>query len=157
ACPEPTGERPFFTRVGRDLASGGGDLTRWIDERRPCISFASAYRRHLNHAGSSRRQAKGYPGRGRPEVGSLRRRPGVHLPTMKARRVSLGRSPRSQLGMIDYTLAKRALIREAKIGVLSQSELCDAHPELLRAARYVGEPTNSDCPVCERENLVLLA
>lgn len=79
------------------------------------------------------------------------------MPTMKVKRVALGRSPRSQLGVIDYTLAKRALIREAKIGVLSRSELCDAHPELMRAARYVGEPTNADCPVCEREKLVLLA
>ena len=27
----------------------------------------------------------------------------------------------------------------------------------MRAARYVGEPTNADCPVCQREKLVLLA
>jgi hypothetical protein len=76
---------------------------------------------------------------------------------MKGRRIALGRSPRSELGVIDYTLAKRALIRNARIGVLSRSELCDAHPELMRAARYVGEPTNADCPVCRREKLVLLA
>ena len=32
--------------------------------------------------------------------------------------------------------------------------MCDAHPYLLRAARYHGEPTDRDCPVCGRERLV---
>ena len=27
-------------------------------------------------------------------------------------------------------------------------DVCDAHPELLRAARNVGEPADDDCPVC---------
>lgn len=76
---------------------------------------------------------------------------------MRQARGTTRRRRSAELGVIDYTLAKRALIREARIGVLSRSELCDAHPELMRAARYVGEPTNADCPVCEREKLVLLA
>jgi uncharacterized protein DUF5318 len=72
-------------------------------------------------------------------------------------RTPLGRSRRSELGVVDYTLAKRAIIRDARRGLLSVAELCDAHPELMRAARYVGEPTKSDCPVCGKEKLVLLA
>ncbi len=63
----------------------------------------------------------------------------------------------AELGVIDYTLAKRALIRDARRGVLSVADLCDAHPELMRAAKHVGEATASDCPVCGRDKLVLLA
>ncbi|MFN8232644.1 MAG: DUF5318 family protein [Actinomycetota bacterium] len=73
------------------------------------------------------------------------------------KRTPLGRTPRSQLGVIDYTLAKRALLRDARLGVLGLTDLCDAHPELVRAAKHVGEPTRNDCPVCGREKLVLLA
>ena len=36
--------------------------------------------------------------------------------------------------VIDYTLAKRALLRDAQAGLQSVNELCDAHPELMRAA-----------------------
>ena len=57
------------------------------------------------------------------------------------------------LGSVDYTLAKRALLREFRVGLLSRFEICDAHPELLRAAKYVGEPASRTCPVCARSNL----
>jgi Family of unknown function (DUF5318) len=75
----------------------------------------------------------------------------------RAPRPTFGRSKRSQLSVIDYTLAKRALLRDAQAGLQSVNELCDAHPELMRAAKYVGEPTRSDCPVCKKDKLVLLA
>jgi hypothetical protein len=75
----------------------------------------------------------------------------------KQRRTPLGRSRRSQLGVIDYTLAKRALLRDAQVGLQSYNDLCDAHPELMRAAKHVGELTRSDCPVCAKDKLVLLA
>jgi hypothetical protein len=70
---------------------------------------------------------------------------------------SIGRSRRAELGVIDYTLAKRALLRDARIGVIGMTDICDAHPELMRAAKYVGEPTSADCPVCGQVKLVLLA
>ena len=79
------------------------------------------------------------------------------MATMATRRMPLRRSTRSELGVIDYTLAKRALLRHARRGLLSVSDLCDAQPELMRAAKHVGEPTNSDCPVCGKDKLVLLA
>jgi hypothetical protein len=72
-------------------------------------------------------------------------------------RTPLGRSPRSELGVIDYTLAKRAILRDAQVGLQSYNDLCDAHPELVRAAKHVGEPTRNDCPVCHKDKLVLLA
>jgi hypothetical protein len=40
---------------------------------------------------------------------------------------------------------------------MSKNDICDAHPELMRAAKHVGEPTRRDCPVCGKEKLVLLA
>ena len=72
-------------------------------------------------------------------------------------RTPLGRSRRSELNVIDYTLAKRALLRNAQVGLQSYNDLCDAHPELVRAAKHVGEPTRVDCPVCRKDKLVLLA
>lgn len=67
------------------------------------------------------------------------------------------RSKRALLGQVDYTLAKRALLREVRLGLLSRADICDAHPELLRAAKHVGEPSRQDCPVCGTTRLVLLA
>jgi hypothetical protein len=32
-------------------------------------------------------------------------------------------------------------------------DVCDAHPYLLRAARFHGEPTDCACPVCRRDHL----
>jgi hypothetical protein len=68
-----------------------------------------------------------------------------------------GTRPRSRLGVVDYTLAKRAILRDARRGLLSLLDLCDAHPELMRAAKYVGEETTRWCPVCEQSRLRLLA
>ena len=81
---------------------------------------------------------------------------------MANKRAKLSRAPADRgrhphLGVVDYTLAKRAWLRDAQIGVLGLTEICDAHPELMRAAKHVGEPTKHDCPVCGREKLVLLA
>lgn len=56
--------------------------------------------------------------------------------------------------LVDYTLAKRATLRELRGGRVTRRDVCDAHPELLRAARYAGEPTSLDCPVCEESRLV---
>ena len=82
-----------------------------------------------------------------------------HRRTMAKRstREPLGRSRRAELNVIDYTLAKRALLRDSQRGLQSVNDLCDAHPELMRAAKYVGEPTRIDCPVCGKDKLVLLA
>jgi hypothetical protein len=75
----------------------------------------------------------------------------------KPARTPLVPSTRSRLNVIDYTLAKRAHLRNARVGLESYNDLCDAHPELMRAAKHVGEPTRIDCPVCGKAKLVLLA
>ena len=48
-----------------------------------------------------------------------------------------------------YTLAKRALLRDFHLGLLRKPDICDAHPELLRAGRYLGQEASRPCPVCE--------
>ncbi|MFP3961733.1 DUF5318 family protein [Actinomadura fulvescens] len=55
--------------------------------------------------------------------------------------------------VVDYGLAKRAALAELRAGALTRDEACDAHPYLLRAARYHGEPTDKPCPICGREHL----
>lgn len=60
-------------------------------------------------------------------------------------------------GEIDYRLARQHLISEYRKGRLAQHEVCDAHPELARAAREVGEPSRLDCPICEDHKLVLVS
>lgn len=60
-------------------------------------------------------------------------------------------------GEIDHRLARRHLIAEHRRGRLARTDVCDAHPELLRAAREVGEVTGIDCPICEEHKLVLVS
>ena len=52
-------------------------------------------------------------------------------------------------GQVEYLLARNAVIREFRKGRLSRLDVCDAHPELLRAARNLGRPTGERCPICE--------
>jgi hypothetical protein len=59
-------------------------------------------------------------------------------------------------GVVDHRLARRALINEYRRGRLGREQVCDAHPELLRAARHIGRPTRSDCPICEKAKLTLV-
>jgi hypothetical protein len=63
---------------------------------------------------------------------------------------------RALLATVDYTLAKRALLSEVRTGLTSWTDVCDAHPELMRAAKYVGEPSRRECPVCRRAKLKLV-
>ncbi|HWJ60708.1 MAG TPA: DUF5318 family protein [Acidimicrobiales bacterium] len=59
-------------------------------------------------------------------------------------------------GEIDYRLARQSVLSEFKKGRIAKHEICDAHPELTRAARELGEPTKLLCPVCEDANVVLV-
>jgi len=61
---------------------------------------------------------------------------------------------RSQRSLIDYSLARRAVLADVFAGRTSTTEVCDAHPYLLRAAKHHGEPTEHGCPVCRRDRLV---
>src|SRR3954467_8722063 len=71
---------------------------------------------------------------------------------------SLQRSPVGEgTGHIDYRLARRHLVNEFKRGRLSRRDVCDAHPELMRAAHNMGEATTRLCPICEDDDLVLVS
>jgi hypothetical protein len=53
----------------------------------------------------------------------------------------------------DYALARRAVLRDLERGRVTRLDVCDAHPELLRAGRHLGEPAPFGCPVCEARSL----
>jgi hypothetical protein len=50
---------------------------------------------------------------------------------------------------VEYRLARNAVVRDVQKGRVGVVDVCDAHPELLRAARNVGKPSGEDCPICE--------
>ena len=54
---------------------------------------------------------------------------------------------------IDYSLARRATLVSLFRGQATTTDVCDAHPYLLRAAKHHGESTDVQCPVCRREVL----
>ena len=60
---------------------------------------------------------------------------------------------RAQRQGVDYSLQRRALLRDVYSGRVGTYEVCDASPYLLSAARFHGEPTEQRCPICRRENL----
>jgi Family of unknown function (DUF5318) len=68
---------------------------------------------------------------------------------------STGRRPRAR-GFVDYRLQRRAVLGALRRGSTSAAEVCDAHPHLLRAATFHGEPIHRPCPVCHRTHLVFL-
>ena len=59
-------------------------------------------------------------------------------------------------GAVDYRLLRQSVIADFRKKRLAQHEVCDAHPELVRAAQEVGEPTRIDCPICEAAKVVLV-
>lgn len=68
-----------------------------------------------------------------------------------------GVRPTTPSGQIDYRLVRRHTIDEFKRGRLSRTDVCDAQPELLRAARNVGEERNETCPICDEAQVVLVS
>ena len=53
--------------------------------------------------------------------------------------------------VIDHRLARRFLIAEYRRGRLAQHQVCDAHPELIRAAKNIGLSREEVCPICSHE------
>jgi hypothetical protein len=56
-------------------------------------------------------------------------------------------------GIVDHRLARRMLINQVRVGRIGVDQVCDAHPELIRAARNVGTETTTPCPICEAADL----
>jgi hypothetical protein len=59
-------------------------------------------------------------------------------------------------GQVDHRLARQHLINEYRRGRLAREQVCDAHPELIRAAKNVGTESTVSCPICEAANLRLV-
>jgi len=59
-------------------------------------------------------------------------------------------------GVVDHRLARRHLINEFRRGRLRQDQVCDAHPELIRAAKNIGSEATSNCPICTEAGLRLV-
>lgn len=53
-------------------------------------------------------------------------------------------------------MAKRAVLRAVGVGMLSRIDVCDAHPDLLRAARHIGQSAEDDCPICGSQEMRLV-
>ncbi len=58
---------------------------------------------------------------------------------------------KTRRGFIDYSLDKRSTLLALFRGVV---DACDADPYLFRAAKYHGEKTYRNCPVCKKDTLV---
>jgi hypothetical protein len=59
--------------------------------------------------------------------------------------------------VVDYALQRRALLAEVYSGRVGTMEVCDASPYLVRAAKFHGQPTETSCPVCRKEQLTLVS
>src|SRR5207245_3451809 len=57
------------------------------------------------------------------------------LPPMSFRPEALRGSQPGAPGQIDYRLSRRHVLAELRRGRLGRPDVCDAHPELMRAAR----------------------
>jgi hypothetical protein len=54
---------------------------------------------------------------------------------------------------VDFRLARNAVLSEYRANRVTREDICDAHPELLRAAKG-GVVTTEECPVCTDDALV---
>ena len=66
------------------------------------------------------------------------------------------RSSDGARGIVDHRLARRMLISQVRRGRIPLDQVCDAHPELIRAAGNVGTQTSTTCPICEESDLRLV-
>lgn len=58
--------------------------------------------------------------------------------------------------VVNHGLQRRSALRRLFSGGGLSSDLCDADPYLLRAARHHGEPADTGCPACRDDGLVNL-
>ncbi len=54
---------------------------------------------------------------------------------------------------VEYRLVRNRQVRDVERGRTMKIDVCDAHPELLRAAKNLGRKTGEVCPVCEDAEL----
>ncbi|MCX5044924.1 DUF5318 domain-containing protein [Aldersonia sp. NBC_00410] len=64
---------------------------------------------------------------------------------------------RIQRQVVDYALQRRSLLAEVYAGRVGVTEVCDANPYLLRAAKFHGRGSDLICPICRKEQLTLVS
>jgi len=96
------------------------------------------------------RPQPGRPGAGARWVGRV-----YHLPMSLSGRSfdPTIRPPKPSGPVVDYGLARRSVLVSLRRGVLDTTDVCDAHPELLRAAKHIGEERFEACPVCSHQTI----
>ena len=55
-----------------------------------------------------------------------------------------------QRQVVDYALRRRSLLAEVYSGRTGVTEVCDANPYLLRAAKFHGKASAVVCPICRK-------
>jgi hypothetical protein len=50
---------------------------------------------------------------------------------------------------VEYRLLRDSIARAVRSGKVAREDVCDAHPELVRAGSNIGRPTGEACPVCD--------
>jgi len=55
--------------------------------------------------------------------------------------------------VVEYGLVRHALLAALANGTIGRDDVCDAHPELVRAATHLGRKSGETCPVCSEEEL----
>lgn len=58
-----------------------------------------------------------------------------------------------RVGRTDYRMQRRALLADVRAGLVSPGDVCDAHPDLVRAGKHLGKDTGDDCPICDQPGL----
>jgi hypothetical protein len=66
------------------------------------------------------------------------------------------RGASSNGAVVDYRLTRQSVVQQYRKGRLSRLDVCDAHPELSRAATMASRPTDEACPICEESQVVLV-
>jgi hypothetical protein len=72
---------------------------------------------------------------------------------MASRSESVAAKNDQRAAAVEVRLARNAVITEFRAKRVTREDICDAHPELLRAAK-AGTRTNEACPICEADGLV---
>jgi len=64
---------------------------------------------------------------------------------------------RTQRQIVDYALQRRSLLAQVYAGRVGVTEVCDANPYLLRAAKFHGRASDVACRIWRKEQLTLVS
>ncbi|NMO03477.1 DUF5318 domain-containing protein [Gordonia sp. TBRC 11910] len=67
------------------------------------------------------------------------------------------RQPATRRELIDYALTRKSVLSDVYAGRTAVSEVCDANPYLLRAAKFHGATSDVTCPICRKEKVTMVS